>query len=405
MANLTAPGDGPWNSKPAWTLPKWVEPLMIATILFSFMFLTRKRNFRILDRSYPREGHLDTGSSGSREHLISYPSDSDSGFDDVTTAKNPSKVRNVGCCKVTTPNTSRFRNHIHSRILQRFPFLIEMFYWIINYAFYRMTSVLSSKLFAGRGIWDVAQGHGISILEAEEHGILRFLFPIRERDVQQWFMQGHQDALSVLNKAYALIHLPGTVGFICWYYYAAPSFTTFSTARRTITLTNFCAFLTFIVYPCMPPRLLPEEYGFLDTVHHDNAESAFMSGKYVNMLAAMPSMHFGYSFCIGMTLVYHSGAFRRTLERGEIKKSLPWKCFYVLLGLGYPAFILTTIVATANHYFMDALVAACLVVVAFFCNKVFYVFLPAEDWLFWVLRVDKPIPTTGERFWEKVGRF
>jgi hypothetical protein len=183
---------------------------MVASILFGAMFLTRKRDFRVLDRSSQRTGYLDGDAQSSSEHLL--PSDSDSEFDDVTTAKNPRNVRNLGCCKVTTPNTSRFRNNIHSRILQRFPFLIEMFYWIINYAFYRMTSILSSKLFAGRGIWDVAQEHGISVLEAEEYGPLRFLFPTRERDVQQWFMHGHQDALTVLNKCYALIHIPGTVG-------------------------------------------------------------------------------------------------------------------------------------------------------------------------------------------------
>jgi hypothetical protein len=187
---------------------------MVATILFGAMFLTRKRNFRVLDRSSsPRRGYLDSDST-STEHLLSYPTDSDSDLEDVSTAKNPPKVRNLGCCKVATPNTSRFRNNIHSRILQRFPFLIEMFYWIINYAFYRMTSVLSSKLFAGRGIWDVAQEHGISVLEAEEYGMLNFLFPVRERDVQQWFMHGHQDALTVLNKCYALIHIPGTVGLV-----------------------------------------------------------------------------------------------------------------------------------------------------------------------------------------------
>lgn len=45
----------------------------------------------------------------------------------------------------------------------------------------------------------------------------------------------------------------------------------------------------------MPPRLLPEEYGFLDTVRHDNAESVWMKGEVVNSLAAMPSMHFGLS--------------------------------------------------------------------------------------------------------------
>ena len=81
--------------------------------------------------------------------------------------------------------------------------------------------------------------------------------------------------------------------FIAWYYYVAPTHDIFATARRTLTLTNLFAFITFTFYPTMPPRLLPEEYGFLDTVRHDNAQSIFMRGDAVNSLAAMPSMHFG----------------------------------------------------------------------------------------------------------------
>jgi hypothetical protein len=42
---------------------------------------------------------------------------------------------------------------------------------------------------------------------------LYFLWPIRELEVQQWFMHGHQTFLTVLNRSYALIHIPGTVGY------------------------------------------------------------------------------------------------------------------------------------------------------------------------------------------------
>jgi len=87
-----------------------------------------------------------------------------------------------------------------------------MFYWIINYSFYRLTSVLSQKVFAESGIWQVAERHGVSVLQAEEFGWFSLLFPIHEKDVQGWFMNGHQDALTVLNRIYALIHIPGTVG-------------------------------------------------------------------------------------------------------------------------------------------------------------------------------------------------
>ena len=86
-----------------------------------------------------------------------------------------------------------------------------MFYWIITYLFYRMTKVISAAIFTKK-IIDVAQAHGLSVLDFEQFSIFSFLFPWKEVDVQQWFMNGHQDALTFLNRAYALIHIPGTVG-------------------------------------------------------------------------------------------------------------------------------------------------------------------------------------------------
>ena len=154
----------------------------------------------------------------------------------------------------------------------------------------------------------------------------------------------------------------------------------------------------------MPPRLLPPEYGFLDSVRHDNATSIWMSGDFVNSLAAMPSMHFGYAFVIGCTMVYHSGIMRRTLEKGETKKNWIWKAAYILIAVGYPGLVLTAIVSTANHYWMDALMAVIVAFVALLCNRVFLVFLPLEDLLLWVLRLEKPAPTTGERFRQRGGR-
>ena len=154
----------------------------------------------------------------------------------------------------------------------------------------------------------------------------------------------------------------------------------------------------------MPPRLLPPEYGFLDSVRHDKATSIWMSGNFVNSLAAMPSMHFGYAFVIGCTMIYHAGIFRKTLEPGETKKSGFWKCIYCLIGLGYPSMILLTIVATANHYWMDALMATIVACAAYFFNGVFLSLLPLEDLLLWVLRLEKPIPSTGETFRHMGGR-
>ncbi len=129
-----------------------------------------------------------------------------------------------------------------------------------------------------------------------------------------------------------------------------------------------------------------------------------MSGKFVNVLAAMPSMHFGYAFVIGCTMIYHSAVFPRKLEKGEMKKSWLSKGIYMLIGIGYPLFILVTIVATANHYWLDALVATIAAFFAYLGNEFFLVLLPIEDLLLWVIRAEKPVPSTGDRLKNRDGR-
>ncbi|MCJ1469057.1 hypothetical protein MMC07_007689 [Pseudocyphellaria aurata] len=407
-SNLTIIQPPPqWNSEPMYKLPPWGEPLIVLSILLTSMILTRRRDFQVFGVQKNSGYHnslLDESdpANSSTAFLLSRYDDGHDWEETLRTSKSIPKCRQ--CCGgvVYTPNTSRFADHLHSRVLQKFPFLIEMFYWIITYLFYRMTKILSKKIFS-ESIWDVAQNHGLEVLDFQQFGWLSFLFPCTEQDVQQWFMRGHQTALTALNRVYALIHIPGTVGFIAWYYYIAPSHMTFAAVRRTLTLTNFLAFLTFTLYPCMPPRLLPPEYGFVDSVRHDNATSVWMSGDYVNSLAAMPSMHFGYSFVIGCTMIYHSGIFRRKMEKGEARKSLVWKSVYVLIGFGYPSIILVTIVATANHYWLDAFIATFVASLAYLCNHVFLSLLPLEDLLLWLLRLEKPVPSTGDRFRQEGG--
>ena len=180
------------------------------------MLLTRRRNFQIFGKR--KEGYydsyLDSDSVSSTEDLLWYdPDNDDDSQDSLSSSKYLPKRRTCCGLVINTPNTSRFSDHLHSRILQKFPFLIEMFYWIITYLFYRLTKVISQRIFT-KSIIDVAQAHGLAILEFEQFSWANFLFPIKEHSVQHWFMEGHQGALTVLNRAYALIHIPGTVGFV-----------------------------------------------------------------------------------------------------------------------------------------------------------------------------------------------
>lgn len=329
---------------------------LVACLLFGACYFTRRRRFSVL-RPRKYRSILDDESVTSENGLLSGDSDSssressdreDSGSEYISTLKNPRKQRSCCGVPVTTPNTARFKDNWHSRVLYKFPFLLEMFYWVLTYIIYRFTHIFAQAYFS-KSIWDVAQENGLRILAFEQFSPFRFAFPVLEIEVQNWFLNNHPLFLTVLNKFYALIHIPGTVYFVGWYYYAAPTHAKFAVVRRTMTLCNLLAFVVFTMYPCMPPRLLPKEYGFVDTVRQDSAESVWMSGKFVNHLAAMPSMHFGYSFMIGVTCMYHAGAFRWLGFGYENKSPKAMKIALALFGAAYPLALLTTIVATANH--------------------------------------------------------
>ncbi len=182
------------------------------------MYMTRRKDFSIFGsergyRALPLD-NADADSARSSDDLLYYDIDNENdGQDPVASTKRLSKRRDLWCgLKLYTPNSSRFANHLHSRLLQKFPFLIEMFYWIITYLFYRMTKVISVMVFHQDKVWEVAQQNAVRILWFEQESPFSWMFPIREHDVQQWFMDGHQGGLTFLNRAYALIHIPGTVG-------------------------------------------------------------------------------------------------------------------------------------------------------------------------------------------------
>lgn len=485
-ASTTAPLPE-WRSGHGFKVPEWVEPTVIVLILFGFMYLTRRRNYSVFRSSGGGYFYERAANSAATSPALLSPRTSTDYSDEHDgllaggslrplspaaelrratrkgeNAQHPPKIRRVlGAWTVVTPNSSRFAGHWHSRVLQKFPFLIEMFYWIVTFIFYRLTAVLSQVWYGGvKGLWDVAQDHGIALLELEA-----LLFGPRgatgndrwmEWRVQQWFLAGGDTLdwrgiwMMLLIRSYSLIHIPGTVGFIAYYYWAAPNHTRFATVRRTMTLLNLFAFFIFIVYPCMPPRFMPPEFGFVDTVNAEDAQSVWMSGKFVNKLAAMPSMHFGYAFAIGCVFVVESGVLaglrRRTngvlfgyntsdLEGRVVKhkeddgsrlnldtnltaaasemddeegcgvsmtdaeasyRRPRWlRLLFFALGVWYPSWILLCIIATANHYLLDAVAAAGVVLVSYLCNRVLFVFVPVEDWLLWALRLEKPVPTTG----------
>lgn len=111
-------------------------------------------------------------------------------------------------------DTSRFAGNLHSRILQKFPFLIEMFYWALNYVVYTMTKKIAQHLYALQGsheVTELAQKHALDILWFEHDSVFRIFFPFTEVGVQKYFIENHMSILSAFNQLYSIVHIPGTV--------------------------------------------------------------------------------------------------------------------------------------------------------------------------------------------------
>lgn len=100
------------------------------------------------------------------------------------------------------------------------------------------------------------------------------------------------------------------------------------------------ALVGYYLFPLAPPRLMAGEH-FIDTVQVHGTWGSMASGNLADMsnqYAAMPSMHIGWAVWCGVTIAVL--ATRRWVR---------------MLGALYPVLTLLVIVATANHFWLDAL--------------------------------------------------
>ena len=237
------------------------------------------------------------------------------------------------------------------------------------------------------------------------------------------------------TRTYSFIHIPGTILFLVWLYYYTNTQNRVSTRtsdtahgspagpllydarRRTMALCNILAFIVFTAWPCMPPRLLSDpnkqgkdvaeaqKYSFVDTVHAKGGEaSVWTENRFVNHYAAMPSLHFGYSLLVGLTVAtiplasrHRRSASVSTPILGRLSfPSLP-RLLCVTIGMSYSLTILIAIVATANHFILDAVAGAMICGVAWYGNRILLNLVPLEDCFLWCLRIHKPERRVTER--------
>ncbi|KAF2140839.1 uncharacterized protein K452DRAFT_41533 [Aplosporella prunicola CBS 121167] len=270
------------------------------------------------------------------------------------------------------PDTARFRGNLSSRFLARFPFLIEIWYWNLTYWVYQLARALTATLIRDNdAVFALARAHALSLLALEQRMGIAIELPL-----QQYVLHHLPGLMPLLAKIYYSHILIGVLFLIYTYTYLAPP--TYQRIRRTLALDNAIAFLVLSAWRCAPPRLLPKQYAFVDVLHSAHAGASWSQNKFQLTIAAMPSLHFGTSLFLAVCLVRFS----------------PHRPLRLLAPL-WPAAMLLTVLATANHFVLDAVVGAAIPAIGWRFNRVLLVLRPLEEWGFWVLRTEKPDPCRG----------
>ncbi|MFE1247391.1 bifunctional glycosyltransferase 87/phosphatase PAP2 family protein [Streptomyces sp. NPDC058735] len=226
---------------------------------------------------------------------------------------------------------SRLRRVPHlRRALNRPNLLLEMLLLRVTYAAYsrvRLAATGGSNS-AGRAR---AEEHGMQIYDLER--ALRI-------DIEHWANRtvvGIGRLRSFLDFYYTSLHFAVPLTVLALLYWRRPG--DYRWARAALGFTTLLALIGFWLYPLAPPRLMPT-LGFIDTVHgvQDFSRPDYGTLTHLtNQYAAMPSLHFGWSLWCGVVIAVLA-------SRWWIKA----------LGLTHPLLTACSIVATGNHWVLDA---------------------------------------------------
>jgi hypothetical protein len=178
--------------------------------------------------------------------------------------------------------------------------------------------------------------HALQVISLE-----RTLHVFVEPSIQAWASGSH--FLMVLSS-YLYVNAQTTVTVAALVYLYLRHNRNFYFVRNMFMVAMAIALLGYIVFPTAPPRFLPE-WGFSDSVAdltgvHVSHTSAAMSAL-VNPYAAVPSMHVAFALMIGWPLA----------------RLVRWRVVRVMWLL-YPFLMAFVIVATANHFIIDAMLGA-----------------------------------------------
>jgi hypothetical protein len=172
-----------------------------------------------------------------------------------------------------------------------------------------------------------------------------------EERLQQVVIGAGESVEWVLNSYYLVAHIAVTAIALLWLFFRHPD--TYVRFRRVMITMILAGLAIHLLYPLAPPRMFPH-LGFVDTGRSVGPASYGHGSAYAgfaNQFAAMPSLHFGWALAVAWAVILAA--------RSRVR----------FLIVAHPIVTLATIVLTANHYWLDAIVATLLFAAALLFDR------------------------------------
>ena len=201
------------------------------------------------------------------------------------------------------------------------------------------------------GAYELSRGLGdISVDAALANG----------RDILHWERLWHLSPERVLNEAvehvtwiavaasyfYSVMHYVVTPTVLIWMYRKHHAH--YGPARTALAFSTILGLFGYLLLPTAPPRMLPNS-GLDDTLAATSGYGWWGGegsvprglGALTNQFAAMPSLHVGWAIWCGALIVMYA-------QRRWVRT----------LGVLYPITTTVVVMATGNHYLLDAFAGA-----------------------------------------------
>ena len=205
-------------------------------------------------------------------------------------------------------------------------------------------SMYDASRFIVEGHQSSALQHAIGVLNLEKMLDIGW-----EQTLNAW-VSAHAFLAVPADYMYATLHYLVTPIVLIWMWRSHRE--AYPRARTSLMVATIIGLIGFALLPVAPPRMLP---GFVDTMAQyartgwwsTDASAPRGVGSFTNQFAAMPSLHVGWALWCGWQMVRHG---KHLITR--------------VSGIVYPALITVVVIATGNHYLLDAIAGFAVVLLA-----------------------------------------